>query len=91
MVSARRAEEVIDPSLEVKPSTRELKRALLVALKCLDPAAEKRPKMSHVVRMFEADDNPFREVSIDISYPPFMNVFVCQRSGNREVWKLSKK
>ncbi|KAI9092761.1 hypothetical protein K1719_027558 [Acacia pycnantha] len=61
MVSARRAEEVIDPSLEVKPSTRELKRALLVALRCLDPAAEKRPKMSQVVRMFEADENPFRE------------------------------
>ncbi|XP_028751993.1 probable receptor-like protein kinase At2g42960 [Neltuma alba] len=61
MVGARRAEEVIDPCLEVKPSTRELKRALLVALRCLDPAAEKRPKMSQVVRMLEADENPFRE------------------------------
>ncbi|KAF7815717.1 putative receptor-like protein kinase [Senna tora] len=61
MVGARRAEEVVDPSLEVKPSTRALKRALLVALRCVDPDGEKRPKMSQVVRMLEADEYPFRE------------------------------
>ncbi|PON73080.1 Serine/threonine protein kinase [Trema orientale] len=61
MVGTRRAEEVVDPNLEVKPSTRSLKHALLVALRCVDPDAEKRPKMSHVVRMLETDDYPFRE------------------------------
>ncbi|KAI4306006.1 hypothetical protein L6164_029325 [Bauhinia variegata] len=61
MVGTRRAEEVVDPSLEVKPPTRALKRALLVALRCVDPDAEKRPKMSQVVRMLEADEYPFRE------------------------------
>ncbi|KAJ1383134.1 Serine-threonine/tyrosine-protein kinase, catalytic domain [Sesbania bispinosa] len=61
MVGTRRAEEVVDSSLEVKPSTRALKRALLVALRCVDPDAEKRPKMSQVVRMLEADEYPFRE------------------------------
>uniref|UniRef100_A0A2P2MM48 non-specific serine/threonine protein kinase n=1 Tax=Rhizophora mucronata TaxID=61149 RepID=A0A2P2MM48_RHIMU len=61
MVGTRRAEEVVDSNLEVKPTTRALKRALLVALRCVDPDAEKRPKMSQVVRMLEADDYPFRE------------------------------
>ncbi|KAL0306714.1 UNVERIFIED_CONTAM: putative receptor-like protein kinase [Sesamum radiatum] len=44
MVGNRRAEEVVDPNLEVKPTTRALKRALLVALRCVDPDSEKRPK-----------------------------------------------
>ncbi|WCJ24866.1 Protein kinase superfamily protein [Euphorbia peplus] len=61
MVGTRKAEEVVDPTLEVKPSTRALKRALLVALRCVDPDSEKRPKMSHVVRMLEVDEYPFRE------------------------------
>ncbi|KAK4387244.1 putative receptor-like protein kinase [Sesamum angolense] len=61
MVGNRRAEEVVDPNLEVKPTTRALKRVLLVALKCVDPDAEKRPKMSQVVRMLETDEFPYRE------------------------------
>ena len=65
MVGTRRAEEVIDPSLETKPSTRALKRALLIALRCVDPEADKRPKMTQVVRMLEADDYPSREVRVD--------------------------
>lgn len=66
MVGARRSEDVVDPNLEVKPSTRALKRALLVALRCVDHDAENRPKMSQVVRMLEADEYPFREVLIFI-------------------------
>ncbi|TXG54550.1 hypothetical protein EZV62_019806 [Acer yangbiense] len=61
MVGTRRAEEVADPNLEVKPATRALKRALLVALRCVDPDSEKRPKMSQVVQMLEADEYPCRE------------------------------
>lgn len=61
MVGTRRAEEVVDPTLEVKPATRALKRSLLVALRCVDPEADKRPKMTQVVRMLEADEYPFRE------------------------------
>lgn len=68
MVGTRRAEEVVDPSLEIKPTTRALKGALLVALRCVDPDSEKRPKMSQVVRMLEADEFPYREVP-NISYP----------------------
>ncbi|XP_010524102.1 PREDICTED: probable receptor-like protein kinase At2g42960 isoform X1 [Tarenaya hassleriana] len=61
MVGTRRAEEVVDQSIEAKPTTRALKRALLVALRCVDPEAEKRPKMSQVVRMLETDEHPFHE------------------------------
>ena len=64
MVGNRRAEEVLDPDLETKPPTRALKCALLVALRCVDPDSQKRPKMSQVVRMLEADDFPHREVLI---------------------------
>lgn len=61
MVGSRRSEEVVDPKLAVKPSSRALKRALLVALRCVDPDAQKRPKMGHVVHMLEADDYPYRD------------------------------
>jgi hypothetical protein len=59
MVASKRSEEVADPQMKVKPSTRTLKRAILVALRCVDPDAQKRPKMGHVVHMLEADDFPF--------------------------------
>lgn len=68
MVGSRRTEDVVDPDLETKPATRALKRALLVALRCVDPDSVKRPKMSQVVRMLEADDFPYREVLIN--FPP---------------------
>ncbi|XP_074575886.1 putative receptor-like protein kinase At2g42960 isoform X2 [Curcuma longa] len=61
MVGSRRAEEVADQNLEVKPSIRALKRTLLAALKCVDPDSSKRPKMGQVVRMLEADELARRE------------------------------
>lgn len=67
MVGSRRAEEVVDPNLDLKPSTHALKRALLVALRCVDPASEKRPKMSQVVRMLDTDF-PYREVILIFNF-----------------------
>ncbi|KAI5075541.1 hypothetical protein GOP47_0009617 [Adiantum capillus-veneris] len=61
MVGNHHSDDVADPRMEVKPSPRALKRTLLVALRCVDPDAHKRPKMGHIVHMLEADDNPFRE------------------------------
>ncbi|WOH07414.1 hypothetical protein DCAR_0726844 [Daucus carota subsp. sativus] len=58
MVANRRSEEVADPTMETKPSRTALKRALLAALRCVDPDSEKRPSMSEVVRMLESDDYP---------------------------------
>jgi serine/threonine protein kinase len=61
MVGNRRSDEVVDPKMEVQPSSRALKRALLVALRCVDPDAQKRPKMGHIIHMLEADELPFRD------------------------------
>ncbi|CAA7038386.1 unnamed protein product [Microthlaspi erraticum] len=56
MVSNREAEGVLDPRMMEKPSLRSLKRTLLVALRCVDPNAQKRPKMGHIIHMLEAED-----------------------------------
>lgn len=69
MVTNRNAEGVLDPRLPEKPSSRALKRALLVALRCVDPNAQKRPKMGHVIHMLEADEFPFRDVSLHLLWP----------------------
>ncbi|KAL6995482.1 hypothetical protein U1Q18_005619 [Sarracenia purpurea var. burkii] len=61
MVTNRNAEGVLDPKIPEKPSSRALKRALLVALRCVDPNAQKRPKMGHVIHTLEADDLSFRD------------------------------
>lgn len=76
MVATRRAEDVVDMNLEVKPTTRALKRALLVALRCIDPESVKRPKMSQVVRMLEADEFPLHEVSKSSSCYVTVSLFV---------------
>ncbi|XP_076948761.1 putative serine/threonine-protein kinase At1g01540 [Bidens hawaiensis] len=56
MVGNRKSDEVVDPKLPEMPSSKALKRILLVALRCVDPDATKRPKMGHVLHMLEADD-----------------------------------
>ncbi|ONK58328.1 uncharacterized protein A4U43_C09F11080 [Asparagus officinalis] len=61
MVSNRNSEGVVDPKIPEKPTSRALKRALLVALRCVDPDAQKRPKMGHVIHMLEVDDFPYRD------------------------------
>lgn len=61
MVGERKSEQVVDPKMKGKPSSKALKRALLVALRCIDPEAQKRPKMGHVIHMLEVDDTIFSE------------------------------
>ncbi|XP_047342017.1 probable serine/threonine-protein kinase At1g01540 [Impatiens glandulifera] len=56
MVGNRKSEEVVDPKLPHMPSSKALKRVLLVALRCVDPDAQKRPKMGHVIHMLESED-----------------------------------
>lgn len=75
MVGSKRSEEVIDPSLEPKPSRTALKRALLTALRCVDPDSQKRLTMSEVVRMLESEDYPLsREVCLQLLEPTLHNV-----------------
>ncbi|KAF0932242.1 hypothetical protein E2562_008748 [Oryza meyeriana var. granulata] len=61
MVSTRNSEGVVDPKMPHKPTSRALKKALLVALRCVDPDARKRPKIGHVIHMLEVDDFPYRD------------------------------
>nr|XP_010933966.1 probable serine/threonine-protein kinase At1g01540 isoform X2 [Elaeis guineensis] len=61
MVGDRKSEQVVDPKMLEKPYPKALKRALLVALRCVDPDARKRPKMGHVIHMLEMDDLLFRD------------------------------
>ncbi|KAI3444509.1 hypothetical protein Pfo_001174 [Paulownia fortunei] len=56
MVGNRKSEEVVDPKLPERPASKALKRVILVALRCVDPDAQKRPKMGHVVHMLESED-----------------------------------
>ncbi|KAL0335379.1 UNVERIFIED_CONTAM: putative receptor-like protein kinase [Sesamum radiatum] len=58
MVGNRRSEEVVDPNMDMRPSTKALKRALLTALRCVDPDSDKRPRMSQVARMLESEEYP---------------------------------
>lgn len=88
MVANRRAEEVSDPSLEVRPSIRALKRALLVALRCVDPDSEKRPKMGQVVRMLESEEVPYREVIIK-KVPTLM--YTISKDGCLRICSLAKR
>lgn len=62
MVGSRNLDRVLDPKMPEKPTSRSLKRALLVALRCVDPDAQKRPKVGHVIHMLEVDDFPVRDV-----------------------------
>lgn len=76
MVGNRKSEEVVDPKLPEMPASKALKRVLLVALRCVDPDAQKRPKMGHVIHMLEADDLLFRDVSVNFS-PSLLHLLPC--------------
>ncbi|EPS71499.1 hypothetical protein M569_03254, partial [Genlisea aurea] len=55
MVGNKNWEVIWDPKLAQRPVSKVLKRVLLVALKCVDPDAQKRPKMSQAVHMLESE------------------------------------
>lgn len=61
MIGERRYDEVLDPKMPIKPSRKALKRALLVALQCVDPDSHERPSMGNVVHMLEMDNILFCE------------------------------
>ncbi|KAL4562675.1 hypothetical protein LXL04_026705 [Taraxacum kok-saghyz] len=89
MVGNRKSDEVVDPKLTEIPSSKALKRILLVALRCVDPDAQKRPKMGHVLHMLEADDLLFpterRESSrSNRDYKVENNRLINKQSGDRD-------
>ncbi|CAN8315466.1 unnamed protein product [Cochlearia groenlandica] len=48
--------DILDPSLPEFPKPKELKRIVLIALRCVDPELEERPKMGDVIHMLQPHD-----------------------------------
>ncbi|KAK4363032.1 hypothetical protein RND71_018273 [Anisodus tanguticus] len=56
MVASKQFDEIVDPKLPEMPCMKELKRVLLIALKCVDPDVNIRPKMGKVINMLQPSD-----------------------------------
>ncbi|XP_073019630.1 probable serine/threonine-protein kinase At1g01540 isoform X2 [Primulina eburnea] len=56
MVSDQKYSLVFDPMLPEPPPMKELKRILLIALRCVDFEVENRPKMGEIIHMLEPRD-----------------------------------
>ena len=58
---------ILDPRIAQVPPLKELKRVLLVALRCVDHIQETRPKMGEVLHILQPNDLLLSDVSIKIS------------------------
>lgn len=85
MVSNRNSEGVLDPKMAEKPTSRTLKKALLVALRCVDPEAQKRPKMGQVINMLEAEDFPYRDDGRRQARDPHEKTILLENSAIQSV------
>ncbi|KAF8044059.1 hypothetical protein BT93_A2130 [Corymbia citriodora subsp. variegata] len=56
MIANQRTVHVVDSKIPERPSSKELKRVLLIALRCIDQDLNHRPKMGDVVHMLETRD-----------------------------------
>ncbi|VVB01947.1 unnamed protein product [Arabis nemorensis] len=56
MVANHMIVDVLDPNLPEFPTVKELKRIVLIALRCVDPEIEERPKMGDVIHMLQPHD-----------------------------------
>lgn len=56
MVVNHKIVDVLDPSLPEFPTLKELKRIVLIALRCVDPEIKQRPKMGDVIHMLQPHD-----------------------------------
>lgn len=56
MVASQNSNHIVDPKLPKIPSSKELKRAILIALRCVDPEEGNRPSMADVIHMLEPRD-----------------------------------
>lgn len=63
MVRDQNLIQIVDPKLAEKPNKKELKRIILIALRCVDADAENRPKMGDIIHMLEPRDLLLSDVS----------------------------
>lgn len=73
MVVNQKIDNVVDPKLSEIPCSKELKRIVLVALRCVDPDIKDRPNMGDVIHMLEPCDMILNNVRT--------NCFFFQNSG----------
>ncbi|MBA0685925.1 hypothetical protein Goari_013562 [Gossypium aridum] len=88
MVGDRKSKEVVDPKLPEMPASKALKRVLLVALRCVDPDATKRPKMGHVIHMLESDDLLFHDVGTIFLQTTKILTFMAPEEGGFMLFSL---
>lgn len=78
MVANHKVDNVVDPKLQEIPSSKELKRIILVALRCVDPNINDRPKMGDVLHMLEPCDmllNNVRAISVSSELMHVLDLF----------------
>ncbi|XP_038877439.1 probable serine/threonine-protein kinase At1g01540 isoform X2 [Benincasa hispida] len=56
MIGNQQAFETVDSKLEEKPASKQLKRMLLIALRCVDPDIQHRPTMGQILLMLQPHD-----------------------------------
>lgn len=56
MIRNQKIIQIVDPKLAQKPNKKELKRIILIALRCMDVDFENRPKMGDIIHMLEPRD-----------------------------------
>ncbi|KAL7213800.1 hypothetical protein ACSBR2_016352 [Camellia fascicularis] len=67
MVAKQNFDHLVDPKMPEMISLKELKRIILIALRCVDPDVENRPRMGDVIHMFEPCDLLLSDVIAQIS------------------------
>ncbi|GMH18378.1 hypothetical protein Nepgr_020219 [Nepenthes gracilis] len=65
MVASQMIDKVLDPEIAHRPPLKELKRLLLMALRCVDSDADRRPKMGEVIHMLEPRNLLLHDLSND--------------------------
>ncbi|KAK9060873.1 hypothetical protein SSX86_018053 [Deinandra increscens subsp. villosa] len=55
-VRDQKMDDIIDPNLAEVPSLKELKRIILIALRCVDPEVENRPTIGDIIHMLQPCD-----------------------------------
>ncbi|KAL0548693.1 hypothetical protein IC582_013157 [Cucumis melo] len=56
MIGHQQPFETVDSKMEEKPSSKQLKRMLLIALRCVDPDIQHRPTMAQILLMLQPHD-----------------------------------
>ncbi|XP_023541481.1 probable serine/threonine-protein kinase At1g01540 [Cucurbita pepo subsp. pepo] len=59
LIGSEHEVEMVDSKLEEKPTSKQLKRMLLIVLRCVDPDIQHRPSMGQILVMLQPQDLTF--------------------------------